>query len=91
MCGGCLTGTVSKLTTENMKLSIETMREVWVDDDPESEHYEIGRRPDDLGCVEIRCKDRQGKVVVRMSFPPELAIAIADAMKLCAAELHPTN
>jgi hypothetical protein len=72
-----------------MKISTETMREVWIDDDPHAEHYEIGPDRDGLDCVEIRLKSFEGKIVTRITFPHEVAAAVADAMLLCATELAP--
>lgn len=71
-----------------MKVSTETMREIWIDDDPGAEHYEVGPDRDSLGCVEIRMRDaKDNKIIDRMTFNPTLALQIADAMIKCAYEL----
>lgn len=69
-----------------MKFSTETMREVWCDDQ-DYEHFEIGPDRDGLGCVEVRMKDKEGKILERFAVAPEMAELIGQAMILCAKEL----
>lgn len=70
---------------------METLREIWVDDDPHADHYEIGPDRDGLGCVEIRSRDPEGKIVDRMSFPPEIAVYIADAISKIVLEMRESS
>lgn len=68
------------------KFEMETMREIWTNG--EVEHYEVGPDRDGLQLVEIRYREQGGKIGERMSFPPELARLISDAMAKCADELE---
>ena len=68
-----------------MKVSLETVREVWNDED--GEHWEVGPDRDDLGCVEIRFYDQDNKIGERMMFSLEAAAAIGGAILECVNEL----
>ena len=71
-----------------MKVTTEVMREVWVENEPDYEYFEIGPDRDGLGCVEIRMKERKkDEIVERMMIAPEIARHIAEAMIKCANEL----
>lgn len=63
----------------------ETLREIW-GDTPE-ELVEVGPDRDGFGCVEVRLR-LDGKIVERMSFAPEQADLVAEAIKACATELR---
>jgi len=64
---------------------MEVMREVWADKDV-SYNYEIG--PDRGGCECVELRRREGEDInTRMTFAPEQAILIANAMLATAAEL----
>ena len=64
---------------------METLWEIWNNED--KSNYEIGIDRDGLGCVEIRYRNEEGKIAGRMTFPPEMARLIADALQLCANEI----
>lgn len=68
-----------------MKFTLEILREVW--DDESGDHIEIGPDRDGLGCIEIRYKDKNGKIEERMTFHPEMARLVAQAVLKCADEL----
>ena len=72
-----------------MKFEMETLREIW--NDMDKSHYEIGPDRDGLGCVEIRYLDENKKIAERMTFPPEMAIVLSDALQQCARELKETK
>lgn len=62
--------------------SLETMYEVWDDDD--GDHYEIGPDRDGLGLVEVRMRDKDNKILLRMTFPSKQGRLISDAiMRAC--------
>lgn len=73
----------------DMKFEMETVREIWNNED--RSHYEVGPDRDGLSCVEIRYRDKDGKICERISFPPELARVIARALELCANEVIANN
>lgn len=68
----------------NNKPEMECLYEIWSNDD--DWHYEVGPDRDSLGCVEIRYKEK-GKTVGRMTFPPEIAELIAQAIIKTANDL----
>lgn len=68
-----------------MKFEMETVREIWNGEDKSC--YKIGPDRDGLDCVELRYLNEEGIIKERMSFPPEQAKLIADALILCAGEL----
>jgi hypothetical protein len=69
-----------------MKFKMVTKREIYCDYEDNS-HFEIGADKDDMGCVEIKYCDKNGKITESMSFPPEQANLIAKAIELCANEM----
>lgn len=71
-----------------MKYKTEIMREIWPESSIPTGWYEVGPDRDCLGLVEIREKDQDGKILFRMSFNPELARQIADAMESSAWEIE---
>ncbi len=72
-----------------MGYSMETMREIW--DDKYGDCVEVGPDRDALGMVEIRYKTDDGAIGSRLSFPPERARLVAQAMLVCADELDTAN
>lgn len=60
-----------------MKYELETMREIWNDS---GECYEVGPDRDKLNCIEIRFKNKEGKICDRIMFEPEAARLVAKAL-----------
>ena len=65
---------------------METLREIFNDEDKSC--VEIGPDRDGLGLVEIRYREDNGKVTERMSFPPDQAKLVIEAMKGCIADFE---
>lgn len=73
------------MTSKNW--SCEVMREIW--DNTGDDVIEVGPDRDGLGAVEIRLRDRAGKILERLTFQPDgQADLVADAIKACASELR---
>lgn len=72
-----------------MKFEMETLREIWNDED--KSHYEVGPDRDGFQCVEIRYHREDGKIGERMTFQPEMARLISVALTKCADELSTPN
>jgi hypothetical protein len=64
---------------------VELVTKIW--DNTGGTRFEICPDADGLGCVEIRFVNEDGKICDRMTFPPEIAQAMADAILLCAKQL----
>jgi len=71
-----------------MSYSLETLREVWNDNDKCDDFFEIGPDRDGLNLVEVRYKTTSNKIISRMSLTPERARLVAKAMLACADELE---
>lgn len=69
-----------------MKFTLETLREIHNDED--GSRYEVGPDRDGLDCVELRYRNLEGQFIERMTFPPDLAYLIADALIECGQELE---
>lgn len=68
-----------------MKYSVEIVHKIWNDDG--GEHVSVGPDRDGLGMVEIIDVASGGEMGPSLSFPPELARLIAQAMIKCVDEL----
>ena len=69
-----------------MKYTTETIREIWPDEG-DGERYEIGPDRDDLGLIEIRLREGDGKVHQNITISVDAAIHIIKALAECANEL----
>lgn len=69
-----------------MNYEMEVVREIWPKDG-DGERYEVGPDRDGLKCVEIRWREKDGAISGRMTFPPELAILVGEALMRCAGEV----
>ena len=65
--------------------SFETKFEIWNDDT--GEHVEVGPDRDGIDMVEIRLENDKGKIDGRMSFDPEEALLVAEAIKKAAEDI----
>lgn len=70
---------------DKMRITTEVFRRVYNDDN--GEYIEIRPDRDSLGLVEIQDPDGDR----RMSFPPEVARAVAKAMLLLADDMEAAN
>ena len=68
------------------KPDLEAVYEIWPNTG-DGWHVQVGPDRDGLGCVEIRYRDDANKIVERMSFPPEFALLVGEAMTKSANDL----
>jgi hypothetical protein len=61
------------------KPEIETLYEIWPNDG-DGWSVEVGPDRDGLGCVEIRFKEDGHKIKERMTFGPEIALLVGEAI-----------
>jgi hypothetical protein len=73
-----------------MKYELETMREIWPNHGG-GEYIEVGPDRDGLKLVEIRQRERDGKISSRIAFDVEAARLVATAMLKCIDELSNTE
>lgn len=71
-----------------MKFSLETMREIWNDED--GSKIEVGPDRDGLECIEIRYRNEKGIIGDRIMFPPGQAKLVAEAILACIKEKEQT-
>lgn len=60
--------------------TLEKLYEVW--DDETGDHFEIGPDRDGLDLVEIRLKDKDGKITNRFCFTKDCGILLSEALTL---------
>ena len=70
-----------------MNFTLQTVREIWGDETIET-GWEVGPDRDGLGCVEIRYREGGTKILQQMTFPPEAAKLIGQALIACAEEME---
>lgn len=68
------------------KPEIETVYEVWPNDG-DGWHVDVGPDRDGLDCVEIRYRDDANKIIDRMTFSPEFAKLVGEAIVKSANDL----
>ena len=69
-----------------MKCEMEIARKIYNDMDKYC--YEVSPDPDGLNCVQVCCRDENGKPIERIIYSPEIAVLVAEAIKLCVKEIE---
>jgi len=73
----------------DVKYTSEVAREIW--DDKTGEHVVVGPDRDGLGLVSVRYYSGDSAVTNALTFPPDQAVLVAQAMLASANELKGDN